>query len=248
VNSKIFRSFGLARRWFIVTLFVGVAAPSNAQVNLVGNGSFETSSAINDSIGIGSTAIMGWTVGGTDVTVQDSAFVVLAQDGARYLDLSGFCDLGCIPAGGYGTASQTIATIAGTTYQLSFHGGSYSSNVAAPTLVASAGSLTNRYLLPTSTKETGDWTLYSFDFTALAPSTVISFAGTGGQVGNTFLLGIDNVQVASIPEPATSALLIIGLAVVGVASRWRSRPRVFQARVGVSRHRRCAGRRRRITK
>jgi len=209
-------------------VFVGVAAPSNAQINFVRNGSFETSSVIDTNIGAGSTAIVGWTVGGTAVTVQDSAFIVLAKDGARYLDLSSLCDLRCIPAGSYGSVGQTLATIVGTTYELSFYGGSYSSNFAAPTLVASAGSLTHSYLLPLSTKQTGDWTLYSFDFTAVAPSTVISFAGAGGQVGATFLLGVDNIQVASVPEPATFPLMIIGLAAMGIASRWRIRRRVFR--------------------
>jgi hypothetical protein len=61
------------------------------------------------------------------------------------------------------------------------------------------------------------WQTFTLDFIALAPSAAIAFVGaSGGQY-----IGLDNVQVAPVPEPSSLALL--GAATAAAAARRRRR-------------------------
>jgi len=80
----------------------------SAQIN---NGSFESGGCFGQftTLGNGSTNITGWVVGGHSVDYICSYWQ--ASDGARSIDLNG---------NGPGQVSQTIATVAGWTYQVTF--------------------------------------------------------------------------------------------------------------------------------
>jgi Protein of unknown function (DUF642)/PEP-CTERM motif len=231
---------------FVASLLAGHAAQA-AGPNLLVNGSFEQGNFVANVANYpggmqlfnGSTVMDGWTVGGELAWLTEQLASVAPQQGTYALDLTGFCDLGnngptyCqgfVASGTYGSVSQTLGTVAGASYRLSFQGGTYTypfdANYRAPTLVVNAGSATQSHELPDDAPATGSWTLYSLDFTATDSSTVISFSGSGGVTGHTFYLGIDNAAVEllslPVPEPTTYALLLAGLGLVGVAARRRA--------------------------
>ena len=104
---------------FVMTsmLLLSPSMASNAYAetsNIVVNGSFEEPSisclTFFVSLGFGSTAIAGWTVGGNGIDWICSGFWQ-ATDGSRSLDLSGISA---------GSISQVIPTDAGNTYNVTF--------------------------------------------------------------------------------------------------------------------------------
>ncbi len=221
-----------ARRRRAIGLLAALLAASGAAHadNLLTNGGFEdingtfpTDGSLSQSITSGSTAIPGWTVTTNELAWQETGQSgINSQEGSFNVDLTGRCDLGrnCPPAGGYGALSQTIATQAGQTYDLHFYGGTFSGNTtAAPTLVASAGTTSESFLLPVSTDPSGTWTGYDLFFVATGASSVITFTGSGGIQDQTAYLGLDNASVTPIPLPAAAWLLLSGLGGFGVFAR-----------------------------
>ncbi|MGB7098626.1 MAG: DUF642 domain-containing protein, partial [Xanthobacteraceae bacterium] len=114
---------------------VAVATTTNAAppANLVANGSFEQATVPNGLPGAGtgtplaggSTAIAGWTVTGTSdlVWIADNASAAQSTPfGDYFLNLAGNHALNSNYLGGapYDGVIQTIATVPGTTYQLTF--------------------------------------------------------------------------------------------------------------------------------
>ncbi len=191
------------------------------------NGSFEDAAANNTapsaiqtfSLGIGSTAMAGWTVIG-DVTawIGGPQFGLTASAGNKFLDLTNY--QGGPPFGG---VEQTVGTLAGTTYTLSFDLGSSStyltpSAIAASVFLVDVGTLTQTF---TSTATgVNNWQSYTMNFTAANPFTTIRLLGTTG----TDYIGLDNValSVTAVPEPGTWAMMLAGMAAVGsVAARRR---------------------------
>jgi hypothetical protein len=216
----------------------------SAQANLLSNGSFDAGAFAGGSfgyplamqLGSGSGTITGWTVGGELAWFTAGQADLTPQDGAFAVDLTGFCDLGnngagpclgTVPAGGYGTISQTVSTVVGATYHLDFQGGTYGYNGSAPTLVVSAAGTSSSYLLPSGAPLSGNWTAYGFDFTATGTSTQVSFGGSGGGNTTTYYLGVDNavLELVSlpVPEPGRGALLLLGLVLPWAVARRRLR-------------------------
>jgi hypothetical protein len=62
------------------------------------------------------------------------------------------------------------------------------------------------------------WTEYTFSFTASAGTTRLEFIDM-----NTFYFGLAAVSVVPVPEPATTALMLVAGAVIVCWSRWPSR-------------------------
>ena len=61
-------------------------------------------------------------------------------------------------------------------------------------------------------------TLLSYIFTATGPSAVLNFTEASGTEASPM---IDNIAIATVPEPATWFLLVAGFGMVGVAARRR---------------------------
>lgn len=212
------------RSWLVAGL---LAFPVGAHANLVSNGSFElpaqapqTFTSFAPGGSIGAWSVVGPTAG--RVVLIGSPFsevgvTYLSQDGNNWLDLAG----GPNQAVG---VSQSIATVAAQTYQVSFFVGnmtagflgSPSSRVEVFADNASLGVFTNS----TVSAQAIAWSPFSTSFTATGAATVLRFIN--GDPGSDNINGLDNIVVvetggtAVIPVPAALPLLITGLGLVGL--------------------------------
>lgn len=166
------------------------AAPASA-TNVVTNGGFETGD------------LSGWTLSGnTGFTGVDNS----AHSG----NFAGYFG----QVGSTGTLSQTLSTVAGQSYTISFwiedDGGTPSSFDA---------SFGGNDLLALTNPDAFNYTFYSYSLTASSASTLLSF--TFRQDPSYFHLDDVSVAPAGVPEPATWAMLILGMGAAGLGLRRR---------------------------
>jgi hypothetical protein len=206
-----------------LALCVSLLAATAADANLLTNGSFESGAFVNQgadtmSLAAGSTVITGWTVV-TDTTAwigPTNPFGLSASDGSYFLDLTNY-QAGAPFAG----MTQTIATLPGAVYALSFDLGSSTFWGRPDGITASAGGTS----LPFSAPPTGtnnDWQHVSMLFTASSASTAVTLQGLSG----VNYIGLDNasvelISVAAVPEPGTWCLMLAGLGAAAATARRR---------------------------
>ena len=199
-----------------------LAVPAAAQAATITNGSFEAAS-VNPgggfvSLGFGSTAITGWTVGGAGIDYIGGYWQ--AADGQRSIDLS---------LNGAGSISQTIATVIGQSYNVTFAlAGNPDGGPSTKLLLTlgTPGGLTqvNTFDTTGSTRADMNWTTFSYRFRAASTSTTLTFeSGTNTPFGP----ALDQVAIAAVPEPASWALMIAGVGFAGGALRTRRRNAAF---------------------
>lgn len=180
-----------------------------ASGNLIHNGSFEADTQAGGSWSILS-GLSGWSAGGLGVELRNGVSGS-ALDGSNFVELD---------TTGNSWISQTFASVAGQTYQLSFSYAQRPDHLGAASngLAWSAGNVSNAAVGQDG--NTG-WTTVTAYFTATANSTTLSFSALGKS--DSMGTSLDKVSVSAVPEPESYALMLAGLAVVGLIARRRQR-------------------------
>jgi hypothetical protein len=187
------------------------------------------------------TDLTDWSVDGT-ITQIDNHGTLLSdlglltpEEGNQYVVLNGltataFLGLGNVSVGAVGSLSQTLTTVAGTTYQVSFYYAGV--NIAAlagsaelQVAVSNASNVTapaNGLLTLTANTGYADET---FDFTATGTSSTLSFDEPTGSLVSADGVALDNVAVTPVPEPRQYAAAAMGFLVLLAGVRlWRRQP------------------------
>lgn len=200
----------------MVTLAFLFIARASASAQLL-NGSFEIPLVPPGSFTNypgGSTAITGWTVVGVDSSLVSGSFMqngvtFQAQSGNQWLDLAGVTSNSSTSG-----VTQSIATVTGQAYEVSFYVGSATSSpffFPATVDLSINGGPRVSYFNPIGPSNMLDWKLFTVPFTATGTTTSLTFLN--GSAASNFISPLDNVSVGVVPEPSTAALGAIGLAV-----------------------------------
>lgn len=206
----------------LATAVSASSAQAMLPANLLTNGSFEIPAQAvpgNYFFESGSTDITGWTVVGGQTQLSHHS---TCTDGNQCIDLTGVY--------GYdkGLRSDAVATVIGVTYLLTFDLGNVdqagfgSSTVSVSINNGAATLLTN---VINSDPSGFEWESKSFSWVADATSAQITILGAAsGSLSNDAGILLDNVAFTAtpVPEPATYAMLLAGLGLVGFAVRRRA--------------------------
>jgi hypothetical protein len=207
-------------------VFAGLVSTGALAATMVVDGSFEDTTHFvvnsgNDTMVLnpGDTALTGWNVINNQIAWigPTNPFGITASDGQYSLDLQSYSD-----SGTYGGVTQSLATVIGGQYLLTFDLGTYFGGDA---LTASAG--TGSHLFTAPSRASFGWDPESLSFTATSTSTLLTLLGTTN--ANDYI-GLDKVAVTctascsvvtSVPEPATWALFLLGIGGIGFMMRAR---------------------------
>lgn len=205
------------KKILIVLAALLLPAAANA-AELIQNGSFEDGTYVIDPnidccnyihVANGSNAIAGWSIfssGDGVAWALNAGDAGGAPDGTHFVDLTGF---GANSVDG--TMSQTINTVAGQIYSVSF-----ASYGVLPQVTIGSTVIT---LAPTGT--TGQWNIMTGSYLAAGGAELFSIADL--PLGPQQIVFIDQVSVTGalggVPEPATWAMFLVGFGAVGFAMR-----------------------------
>jgi choice-of-anchor C domain-containing protein len=211
-----FRALGLLTFGLLATL------AADAKANFVVNGGFESPAisggATFQTYAVGSTGITGWTViPGTNSGASGSVDLIgsyfPAHSGAQSVDLDG----SSIP--GPGGLSQTITgLVQGTSYVLDFFYGNNPNGTTASATV-SIGTLTTTITHSGSTFGVMNYTEGTYSFVATGTTQILTFTSTDPS-NDVNGIALDDVSI-SVPEPASCAMLGLGMLAVGAYARRR---------------------------
>jgi choice-of-anchor C domain-containing protein len=201
----------------VLAAFVASASPAFAAVNLVSNGSFEAGANPGSftTLGTGSGSLTAWTIASGNIDYIGTYWQ--ASQGVRSLDMNGSFVAG--------TITQLITGLQiGKTYNFSFDiAGNPDGPPPTKSLDATINGNTYTAAFPVgaNTKASMGWSTYSTSFVAGSTSTLLSFTPNGDPLG-AYGPALDNVSVsAAVPEPATWAMMLLGLVGLGFMSRRR---------------------------
>lgn len=184
------------------------------------NGGFEmgTDPGVFTTVGVGGGNIAGWDVTSGTVDYIGTYWQGQGMGGGRSVDLSG---------NSIGTLSQTFATVAGQSYQVTFWISKNPDNGApVRTGTVSAGNASGGFSYALSNDRNNmNWAQESFVFQATGASSTLSFMSDSSG-GCCYGPALDSVSIAAVPEPATWALFILGFGAIGGALRRRATRRV----------------------
>jgi hypothetical protein len=227
-----------------------LASPSWASTNFVTNGSFESTTAGAGELAFNTDATdwtsqsdgagaLGYnfifTSGSADTSGVTSTFGNLqlwgpnngsdnglpasSPDGGNYLAADGAFQIGAVQ-------QQISGLTIGQTYALSFWwAGAQQTAHDGPNTEqwqVSLGDLTQSTVVADNANHgfTG-WQFQTFDFVADQVNPVLSFLAVGTPVGEPPFSLLDGVSLEAVPEPATFALIGLGLMAIPIAGRLR---------------------------
>lgn len=204
---------------FAGVLFSATLLGAQAHAASITNGDFEDTTnftdntgADTDSVPLGSTALTGWTILNHNVSwVGPANPFHLSHNGGYFLDLTDYHD-----GPPYGGIEQTISTVAGAHYTLSFDLGA-DSGLAASGILATAGTTSHDFVFAASAPD--QWETEFLSFVATGASTTISLVGSAGSQ----YVGLDNVRIALATTPIPGSLLLFGSALGGMGLLARRR-------------------------
>lgn len=193
---------------------LGQLSTSAFAQNLITNGSFESpvvSPTGYTEFPVGDSALSGWTVfgpSGMNVAIvggslASSGVTFPAQDGVQWLDLSG------TNSRNTEGVQQSVTTVAGRQYQLSFYignttgGGVFGSTSTVEVLVDGAVAFTDTNSAINATSLT--WQQYSHTFVATGSTTTIGFRNA--DPANDDNNSLDNVVLTEVAPTATTTAL-----------------------------------------
>ncbi len=202
-------------RKIIVFTALALMATASQAVTIV-NGSFEAGTftgAPFDTLAAGNTSITGWSIGGAGVDWIGSYWQ--ASQGNRSIDLSALSA---------GSLSQSIATVIGQRYSVSFDlaGNPTGSPLLKQVVVTINGGDASTFDFTTGATSTANmgWVGNTYNFTATSTTSVLKFTSLANTASGPAL---DNVSISAVPEASTWAMLIAGFGMVGVSARRRRR-------------------------
>ena len=195
------------------TLAAGASATTYP--NLIVDGGFEdsgfggTSTYYNIGRDHATPVGFGWKASNVDIVANGAYAPYLADGGDYVVDLSGY--------GTKGYIAQKVTTEIGLSYTLSFDYAKQA-RIVDPTLLVQLDGTTFATLVGQA-----EWNLFSQTFVATKTSYMIYLKSSGTHNSGVY---IDNVLLidppTTIPEPTTWGLMLSGLALVGLATRFRA--------------------------
>lgn len=190
------------------------------------NGSFEAGNFTFDGNGAdslqpGSTTITGWTTFDAELAVIENTnnFGLSTPFGNVFLDLTGYHD-----SAPYGGVEQSVATVAGQTYQVSLYLGVNNDsglNAYGPVSVQITAGSSSAILTANPAGSGNIWTEETFSFVANSTSTLVSIQGYSTASGH--YIGLDNLSISPslVPEPSSIVMLCAGCLILTIfARRW----------------------------
>ena len=196
------------------TALAGLLLSGAAQAATVTNGSFEDTTGFTsaghpgddtDSLGSG---LPGWTIANHNVAWigPSNPFGLTASNGDYFLDLTDYTT-----GSPFGAVIQTISTVIGQHYELSFDLGS-SSNYGIPAAITALVGITGQTFTSTL-GGTNNWEREVLSFIADGTSTTLILGGASGSN----YIGLDNVSVTATPLPASMVMFLTALVPLGFA-------------------------------
>jgi choice-of-anchor C domain-containing protein len=200
------------------------------------NGDFETCTpncpTNTTPLSGGSGQLTGWTVSSGNGGNASQAVQWVTSANGGWNAYSGAYSIAL--SGGYeGTVSQTIATQVGAIYDVSFEVAGNPKNLGLMKdlgVELNGGSFEQFQFVDASTSGTNmAWVKENYTFTATTGETTLSFFNYNpnvNHVGNKLYgIALDDVQIqtVAVPEPATWAMMILGVAGLGGMARTRRR-------------------------
>ena len=214
-------------RLMLAASAIALIPASASAADLITNGSFEDPEISNACCNtVPPDALPGWTVNSGNVNVVNGTFASgagnLAYLGEQYLDLVG--------QGGIGSIEQTVSTVAGQAYNLTF---AYSHNLFSGLASASASFAIdglNGIITHVGGSNTNlNWVTYSGSFVASGSSATLNFTNLTGAGNEGIFLDAVSLNAVAVPEPSVWLTLLLGFGALGGAMRAARRKQAMLA-------------------
>jgi choice-of-anchor C domain-containing protein len=167
------------------------------------NGSFEAPGTFSGSfttLGAGDPSLTGWSIDSGSIDLINTYWN--AAEGDYSIDMSG---------DGPATISTIISELSiGYRYLITFDvGANPDAEPDIKLLDATIGGFTGQYTAPRAGRPL-NWTSYALEFIATAATQTLSFSSAANGI-NPYGPALDNVEIATVPVPATGMMLLLAL-------------------------------------